>query len=803
MTNYSNIAVQTVLAGAILAGDLTLTVADPTGYPAAPFRIVVDPGSVANEEVLEVTVTAGALFTVTRGFDGTTAKPHANGATVIHAAIAADFTDLQAADTALSTTISTHIADLSNPHSVTAAQTGALTQATADLLYAHLDAANVFTVGQQTIQANARIGATGAAASRLRVDDSGSSANYITELHADDSVVWAFGIYNDTYDATTPTLAAWSEDTGAAWLGTDAANDLIVYTSATERMRLTASGAIVLAAVPSLPIQNANLVFAGPSSGGAATPTFRALEHADLASGGGTGTKYLRDDLTWQAIGAGVSGSGTIGRVAQFSGATAIGDSNLTGPASNLLNLAAASNNITLTIPATGTAALLGTANVFTAGQTIAIDDAITNTTTTLATVKHTSSGTPAASFGSRLLWQLESSTTADQDAAALDVLWSTSTHASRTSKASLKLVNLAGALTERLSIDGFGFAVITAAKDITDSTEGFGIKTAFTLGTSSNFGSWANGSAAATLNLGINAAGANRTAYGVVASAAYRGNGDNSSTVGGGLFYGSIEVNGFKVTDLVGGEFQAQSQSNRSSWATNYYAGRFQVLAEASAGAGRTATLAAGVYVKTPTSSNVTITTAYGLYIEAQSVGSTKYAIYTNAGLIRFGDTITQTVADSATNAATTVRTNQHNSTGTPADGFGSTELWTLQSSTTVNRSAADWTTSWATATDASRKARIVGSAYDTAAREWIRGEASGSAAMIGFLGAAAVVKQTSGADLTNNVTIGGTDNTIADFTDLATYATDAATIRNDIYQLARKLKQVNDALRLYGLLT
>lgn len=76
-------------------------------------------------------------------------------------------------------------------------------------------------------------------------------------------------------------------------------------------------------------------------------------------------------------------------------------------------------------------------------------------------------------------------------------------------------------------------------------------------------------------------------------------------------------------------------------------------------------------------------------------------------------------------------------------------------------------------------------------------------SAGNIGFFGVTAVAKQTSGANLTNNVTSGGTNDTIADFTDLSVYANDAATIRNDIYQLSRKLKQVNDALRLYGLLT
>lgn len=77
------------------------------------------------------------------------------------------------------------------------------------------------------------------------------------------------------------------------------------------------------------------------------------------------------------------------------------------------------------------------------------------------------------------------------------------------------------------------------------------------------------------------------------------------------------------------------------------------------------------------------------------------------------------------------------------------------------------------------------------------------GSAGGFGFYGSAPVAKQTSGANLTNSVTSGGTDDTIADFSDLTVYANSAAAIRNNQYQLARKLKQVNDALRLYGLLT
>lgn len=72
-----------------------------------------------------------------------------------------------------------------------------------------------------------------------------------------------------------------------------------------------------------------------------------------------------------------------------------------------------------------------------------------------------------------------------------------------------------------------------------------------------------------------------------------------------------------------------------------------------------------------------------------------------------------------------------------------------------------------------------------------------------VGFFATAPAAQQTSGANLINNVTTGGTNNQIDDFTSLTVYATDAAAIRNDIFQLARKLKQINDGLRSFGLFT
>lgn len=47
--------------------------------------------------------------------------------------------------------------------------------------------------------------------------------------------------------------------------------------------------------------QNANVVFAGPSSGAASAPTFRSLAPADLGTGTADSTKFLRGDGTWAA----------------------------------------------------------------------------------------------------------------------------------------------------------------------------------------------------------------------------------------------------------------------------------------------------------------------------------------------------------------------------------------------------------------------------------------------------------------------------------------------------------------------
>jgi hypothetical protein len=75
------------------------------------------------------------------------------------------------------------------------------------------------------------------------------------------------------------------------------------------------------------------------------------------------------------------------------------------------------------------------------------------------------------------------------------------------------------------------------------------------------------------------------------------------------------------------------------------------------------------------------------------------------------------------------------------------------------------------------------------------------GATTKLSFFGAVAANQPNAGGSITNNITAGGTADTFVNYTDLTTYATDAATIRNNLYQVVDKLKKIDDALRLLGI--
>jgi hypothetical protein len=76
------------------------------------------------------------------------------------------------------------------------------------------------------------------------------------------------------------------------------------------------------------------------------------------------------------------------------------------------------------------------------------VRDAGTTTVTNGLTIGHQSTGTPAAGLGSAVLFNIDSSTTADQNAAQVAALWTDATHATRTADLSFRTV-LSGSLAE------------------------------------------------------------------------------------------------------------------------------------------------------------------------------------------------------------------------------------------------------------------------------------------------------------------------------------------------------------------
>ncbi len=87
---FSNVAVETTLSSGITAGASSLTVVSATGWPAAPFILVVEP-DLANEELILVGAKAGAVFSsLSRGFGGTAGVGHSGGDDVKHVIVGED-----------------------------------------------------------------------------------------------------------------------------------------------------------------------------------------------------------------------------------------------------------------------------------------------------------------------------------------------------------------------------------------------------------------------------------------------------------------------------------------------------------------------------------------------------------------------------------------------------------------------------------------------------------------------------------------------------------------------------------------
>lgn len=157
----------------------------------------------------------------------------------------------------------------------------------------------------------------------------------------------------------------------------------------------------------------------------------------------------------------------------------------------------------------------------------------------------------------------------------------------------------------------------------------------------------------------------------------------------------------------------------------------------------------------------------------------------------ISYSDAATATIYDLLTLAK--------NSSGTGAAGLGVRIVLAAKSSTTVDTPQGAVDASWATATHASRKGRLSLSAYDTAIREGLRVEASGSAPMLGFFGAAAVTKPTALTTTVAAAPAGGTGTAAGGWDTSANRDLAIATINN----LKTRVDQLESRLQALGLLS
>lgn len=163
--------------------------------------------------------------------------------------------------------------------------------------------------------------------------------------------------------------------------------------------------------------QTANTVFAGPTSGGAAAPTFRALVAADIpASAPGD---FFKD------------GGNTFGATATLG----TNDAN---------TLAFETNNTTR--------ATLSTTGVF----TVTDETSTTNASVTKVVIGTNSSGTPSTNYGPRIEFTAESSTTTNRLQGAITTYWSAATDVSRSSEMNFSTVS-SGTENVHLTIESNG----------------------------------------------------------------------------------------------------------------------------------------------------------------------------------------------------------------------------------------------------------------------------------------------------------------------------------------------------------
>ena len=291
------------------------------------------------------------------------------------------------------------------------------------------------TLTNKTLTSPTINGGTHTAITSLGIRSTGTGAFDLTLANTEN--LTAGRTLTITVNDAARTLNLGGNITTAAAFITSGANSLTLTTTGATNITLPTTGTLAtLAGTESLTNKKlGSLTTNGyvTTSGGDGTLSVTSASGILDTIGSTRGQILYRGASGWAALSPGTSGQvlQTNGAGADPSWATA------SGGVSSVSN-----SDTTLTIsPTTGAVVAslnLAKANTWTGLQTLTIDNATTNAVTTVLDVQKSSTGTPAGGMGARIRFGLESSTTANQDAGAIETAWAIATHASRSARMSL-----------------------------------------------------------------------------------------------------------------------------------------------------------------------------------------------------------------------------------------------------------------------------------------------------------------------------------------------------------------------------
>lgn len=276
------------------------------------------------------------------------------------------------------------------------------------------------------------------------------------------------------------------------------------------------------------------------------------------------------------------------------------------------------------------------------AANTITLRDAATNAVSDMITLIHNTSGTPAANYGSGIVFKLESSTTESQHAAGIQAFWKDATHATRKGA-------LAFYVADQSYIANYPAIILEATADAVPKVHlgTYGFSTSFRLGVATGTLTHSSGNKYAIYTEGSHnvQAGGSGNFYAIGGYAVVSGSNTPSGGTWAGLAFSTLitKTAGDLGTSCNPSAINVSTYLSHASYAGTiaylrgiYIAAPWGISASA---AGAVVSNAYGIQIEPATKNAGTITNLYGIYIASQTVGASNYAIYTGAGVVRFGD--------------------------------------------------------------------------------------------------------------------------------------------------------------------